>query len=266
MKSIAYLISFISMLICLEGCKKGSLDLFTDHSVYLPEVKMVSVQMMGDTIVLSGEVTNQGSFPLKYTGFCYSKNPLPQILENQILCGGDKTFHAYVFNLQAKDTFYFRSFAANNGGYSYGDVIEYIVQSPKPPVVPCTLANNKISVETNSYTVTDARTSTTFVTVGTFEITADCYYSGGFNYFFDFLRKPYSGIYTTADISDIDFDNPYNKNVYVSATGGFSSPWVLPGGKIYISYNNDKYTVSFCDLQLQVDDKKYHLQGNFTTK
>ena len=264
MKTIKHFIGFLSVIIMLTACTKDSLDLFKNNSVFSPEVSTISARMSGDTLILTGEVSKTGSSSLEYTGFCFSQNPLPQLKDNQILLGNEKTFHAYVFNLTPLDTYYFRAFAANENGWAYGNILEYVIPKPQPVVAPCTLANSKITIATTNYGVSSSSASSMGGTVGNFEIMASCYSAGGFDYYFDFLNKPLNGTYITSQINEIESGNPYNKNVYIGITGGLSGTSVESDGIVYVNVVNDVYTVSFCDLKININGKTYQLKGKFT--
>jgi hypothetical protein len=264
--TIFILLSVFSIIIILTGCKKDSMDLFTDHSKSLPTVKTVSLAGNGDTILLTGKVTSTGTYPLYFTGFCFSKNPVPDLAENQILLGNNTVFQAYIMNLTPTDTYYFMAFAANNYGFAKGNIISYVVPKPGPVVPPCSLANNKISDNDFTYSVFSANSSAGGGIIGNFEIYANCSSSGGNDYSFDFENAPYSGIYTTAGIDDIESNNPYNKNVYVEVNTGMGGTFIAqPGSLIYITNSNGKFTVSFCDFIYDIDGTDVHVKGNLHT-
>lgn len=125
------------VVICLTACKKDSFDLFGDPSANaLPKVEMVSVSILDDdeTVLMKGRVISEGKGETGYAGFCFGEMPVPDLLQNQVICGGEAgEFTAEILGLEADSTYYFRSFASNDFGYVYGDkIIKFTVPNPQP--------------------------------------------------------------------------------------------------------------------------------------
>ena len=110
--------SFILLFLFLinSGCKKQTLN------DVLPVVKMVSVKPLGlDSVVITGTITANSGLDILYEGFCYGNDPVPPILENQVLYNRDSTTfsaHIRVKNDSTSNNYYFRCIAANSFGYA----------------------------------------------------------------------------------------------------------------------------------------------------
>ena len=109
-----YLILILSLPILFSGCKKnkmpfGVLTLETD-------------QITSISAVCSGSVEINPKAPITQVGICWSKSSNPTINENSsianVLSG---TFNIELKNLEVGATYYYRAYAINKNGVSYGD-------------------------------------------------------------------------------------------------------------------------------------------------
>ncbi len=71
------------------------------------------------TIKISGKVISNGNSEVTSRGVCWSKNPNPTINDNKIN-EASNTFSTTITNLTANTKYYFRVFAINDLGISYG--------------------------------------------------------------------------------------------------------------------------------------------------
>lgn len=238
----------------LLSCTKDIYDSF--------EVKTLSVNQVGeDSVQVEGIVTDNGNFGIEYRGFCMSTLPVPKMMDNQILLNGDiGKYKAEYLYLEPNTEYYFRSFAANEVGYVYGNIIKYQVPFSNPPVVPCTLVDNKIVDNGYNYSVSYADTNGTPQHGGNFKVSIDCSLSANKMYYLEFMQTPRNGIYTTSDINSFTNDK---KNVFVNIFTGFNYFYINPNGKVYVSVDSvsKKMSISFCDLTYLGFSTNFPLKG-----
>jgi hypothetical protein len=105
--------TFFFLLFISSGCKKETL------SNAIPVLKMISVKPLGlDSVIVTGTITANYGVDILYEGFCYGTNPIPPVIENQVLYQTDSTtFSAHLY-ASHDSTYYFRCIAANSFGYS----------------------------------------------------------------------------------------------------------------------------------------------------
>ncbi len=147
-KRFIYLL-FVNLLVLGSACKKP----LKNVEDYFPKLKTVSaiVQANG-SVMVTGEIESPGKTPgieIEYVGFCMNITGDPKILDAQLMSDlSGKSFSAIfpadLFN--ANSAFYFRSWATNEFGYSYGEVIKLdsIIAPNLTP--PCTLKENMLNL------------------------------------------------------------------------------------------------------------------------
>ncbi len=95
------------------GCKKETLN------DAIPVVNMVSVQQFGiDSVIVTGTITTNSGVDILYEGFCYGTDPVPPVIENQVLFQTDSTTFSAHLHVNKDSTYYFRCLAANSFGYA----------------------------------------------------------------------------------------------------------------------------------------------------
>lgn len=112
------------------GIGYGQLLTFTTEKG-LPRVYTANALPSRNTIIMSGEVTNNGGAKITRQGFCYGGSPYPT-LDDYIV---DVPITTTTFNATASDIvdgarYYVRAFAENENGISYGsdkEVVTYVL-------------------------------------------------------------------------------------------------------------------------------------------
>ncbi len=252
------IILFIILFVFNNACKKDKLN------KPFPYVKLETLPVLyidGNKDRLSGRVLDTQDEKVAYVGFCYSFEPNPDILDNQVLFNG-KTgkFSTDITGLKTNDTIYVMAFAANEYGYSKGNIVQYIKIKPAPPVVPCSLKNNTIinnGLEVNASIYSGANYST----FGKFGIVGENF-SSGTSVTVEFNKLLENGIY------------PVNSNLFTQSdkyskvkigTGLGTS--IDNGGNVYVVENTDgSFAVTFCDLTYRVGSFTATLKGKFIVK
>ncbi len=113
-------VTLVLGLFILLSCEKNS----------LPVVETVSYEMVTlDTVVITGEVTDESGSTVVKRGFCWSTHPDPTLddtfSENQF---GPGVFTERIQNLIYGQTYYFRTFAVNASGAGFGEVLSFTVE------------------------------------------------------------------------------------------------------------------------------------------
>lgn len=234
----------------LPGCTKKTYD------DALPKVDFVSALAYGnDSVIVTGNVTSAGASPIEYVGFAYSTNPTFDILENQVIGNGTTgEFSTLVRGFQ-DSTYYFKCFAANSFGYVVSNTFKYTVPAATPQTAPCSVTNNTVIDNSQTYYMNYVATNSVSAAYGNFEVDAENGSSEIVDIYFN--ATPTNGVYTTqVDAANFSFDtNPYDCVVTVN---GYA---VNTGGKVYVGINSGTTTVSFCSLIYVAYSTNFSISG-----
>lgn len=120
---------------------------------YLPQVTTGEASnIMAYTATVNGTVSSSGGSSLMERGICYATHQTPTITDENVNAGSEiGSFDCNLLNLQINTTYYYRAYATNSIGISYGEQKSF------------TTANGQASV----VTTTPTKTGTTVVTGGT---------------------------------------------------------------------------------------------------
>lgn len=236
----------IITLLMFSGCQKIKLDMFDNYDNCLPILVTDSIVAIDFKNVRIGtRIMYAGRSEIQHAGVCASKKSIPSMLDNQVLSTdiiGDY-FYVYYNNLTPKDTYYFRSFIANDYGYAYSDIVKFVIPSPEPPYIPCSLPMNIITHNHKNYTVGSVYAGNSYASFGKWGVYAGT--SSSFRMNFDFYSVPDNGIYNT-EYHDLFTDK---NDVIVQITDGFNTISIFRGCKVYVEKDSlGKYTISSCQL------------------
>lgn len=97
--------------------------------VTLPTVSTIGVDSITDSSAFcSGEVVSDGYLPVTMRGMCWDTVPNPTINSNHTIdSGGTGVFTSCLNNLTPYITYYFRAYATNALGTSYGDEFPFMI-------------------------------------------------------------------------------------------------------------------------------------------
>lgn len=253
-KQIKGYILLISILTLGMACRKP----LKNVEDYFPKVTTVSAVVQSDgTVKVTGNIDSPGrtkGAAIDYAGFCVNTNPEPKMLEGQLIGELDGTtftavYPATLFNIDS--TYYFRTWATNEYGYSYGNVIR--LDSIITPTItpPCKLTLNTINIGGSTPTAQ-------LDVMGTPD--SDNSFSGysfsGPSVSFRFGSPLTTGIFKTSDSS------PQRGQVYVSFTSGALSS----GSNVYVNrLSASKFEITICEAPWTSNFTTFYFNTHFTT-
>ncbi|HAM99909.1 MAG TPA: hypothetical protein DCQ26_15005 [Marinilabiliales bacterium] len=112
----------------------NELTFTTLEKLSIPGVTTVAVSDLRPTgAIAKGDVFFDGGLTVSLTGFCFSGQSSPTIIDQVVEAGeGTGDFSAYLANLISQKTYYVRAFAQNSEGIGYGDEISFTTPQPEP--------------------------------------------------------------------------------------------------------------------------------------
>ena len=149
------------------GTTYSEVSIFTTADPQTPELSTTTQKESTDfTITVEAEITDGGTSDVKEVGFCWSaENKEPTLKDSSVkltdqLKGDNKTFGTTLKDLKPSTTYYIRSYATNEEGTTYGEVITFTTAEAKAPALSATTqketGNFSVSLETQ---ITDAGTT-----------------------------------------------------------------------------------------------------------
>ena len=130
----------------LAGFLLSSCDLpLKNLEDYYPKVETVSAEILDDgSVGLHGRITSEGASSIEHVGFVYDTIVNPDLKKHQEPSGyiQNGSFKALVSGLKPYTKYYFRSFAINDHGYVYGEVISLDSIMAAPVDAPCSPTMN----------------------------------------------------------------------------------------------------------------------------
>ena len=106
-----------------EGVHYSSIDKNNKTEDGKPKVSTSASYTPGvDFLIISGSATSELEFPITLQGFCYNTIPNPTIDDHFVEVSLSSTsFSAQLTNLQQGTKYYYRAYAQNTNGYTYGN-------------------------------------------------------------------------------------------------------------------------------------------------
>lgn len=249
------LFSAIIALVSLS-CRKA----LKDVKDYFPTVKTVSatVNLDGD-VVVTGNVESHGEKQLEYVGFCFDTIPVPDMMTNQAIesLSGTSFTHTYS-NFDPLKTYYFRTWAVNGNGYTYGNVASLSGIAGTPVTPPCTLTMNYLDLGSGNGNSTYANIGSP-VQNSTWDFSASSNSSGTLH--FKFGSKPRTKVFTTTFSS-----SPNSNEVHVNFYHSIIAESIEPGNKVYVNeISPGLYDISICAASWKYNGgSTFYLNTRFT--
>lgn len=234
-----------------SSCKKA----LKDVNDYFPKVKTISATVQADgSVLLKGELESEGESPVLDMGFCYDTQALPELHVNQIRT--NESFEIVAGGpFDPFATYYFRTWARNDFGYAYGNVISLSNIEPIDVTPPCTITPNYVRLTSTSSW--ESFTSISPITLTTTEYEVDAY-SNSNSISFTFSSIPGTGIYTTNSYPDAG-------KIVVSFYSGFVSGTLSSGHPIYINRTSPtSFELSICDAPWLYNSSTFYFNCRMT--
>ncbi|MBL7931093.1 MAG: hypothetical protein JNL60_04300 [Bacteroidia bacterium] len=252
MKNIIAVLVLPIIVFILSTCTKARKNVMD----YYPEVSTVSANVTEDGgVEVTANVTLKTG-ALNYAGFCMDTLPSPDMMKNQVLVDNLNAAEfksVYAMNFDAKKTYYFRSWAASDKGYAYGNTISLTNIKATPLSPPCMLNINSSNIGTMGSSGSGPEGSAYQVTAvdnfsSTWDITSYGYTSSAGTLYFHFGSEPKTKVFTTTEGS------AYGDMVFISVSSGFSSGYVLKGYKVYVNkISEGVFEITVCDAPWKLD-------------
>jgi len=254
MKKLLYAMIALSL---LAGCKKAEKDVYN----YYPKVKTVSAVVQPDgTVKLMGELVSGGSDELQGVGFCMDTLPHPKMHYNQKICDTlfDNNFQTSYAFLDATKKYYFRAWAVNENGYTYGDDILVTDIKLTPASLPCAPDSNTVDVENSGVASVNYISPVDVSSAGwTFEV-----YAGNYHLYFTFFMQPVTGKWKI-----VEGTGSNSRYVNILYSGPFTSGTYAQGGNVYVNQiSPGVFDVTVCDATLSIFSGDRKLTARFRVK
>lgn len=103
--------------------------IFTTLSGYPTVVTTLVSDITSQSAIAGGNVTSDGEFPVLQRGVCFSTTPLPTTADSHTTDGaGTGSFVSHLSNLSPGTTYYYRAYAINVIGTTYGEQFIFVTQ------------------------------------------------------------------------------------------------------------------------------------------
>jgi hypothetical protein len=222
----------------LLGCKKA----LKDVNDYYPVVETVSATINDDgSVLVEGQIKSNGEAPVDLLGFCMSKEPFPSMEENQInepkIIGN--RFSGVYKDLDLDTRYYFRTWANNSFGYTYGNII--FLDSIKPAYIkpPCSPDLNTFILGSNGV----KPVANVFIYKN--HVWEVQFFSSGIDFYLTFSEKPKTGIYKTTELKQ-----PEKETAYLKVVSGIAGV-ALEGQNIYVNrLPTGEFEISICSVEI----------------
>ena len=142
----------------------------SQHSICLPTITTSSPSSVGvDTVVIGGDISNDGGSSIVLRGICFSTTPNPNMGNQRTEDGsGIGSFNTIMRGLTSSMTYFARSYAKNsNGVVAYGNEVSFTTGSVAPSFVcgSSTVSDvdnntyNTVQIGTQCWTQSNLKTS-----------------------------------------------------------------------------------------------------------
>ncbi len=237
-----FILIFSVLIVFVASCRKVEKDPLD----YYPKVKTVAAVIQADgSVLVTGEIIDEGADVIEYGGFSMDTFPIPEMLSNQVISYfSGNIFTAVYENFDISKTYYFRSWAANEYGYSLGNVIALDSITATPVVAPCNPVINSVNYGGLSPTQYFTNVPAPSQGFDTWDIIANT--SQG-TYTLKFGASPVTKIYTTTLNT-----SPGPNEVRISFYSGFTQGALNDGSSFYVNQvSPGNWTMILCNAPWQ---------------
>lgn len=237
------------------GCKKALDDVMD----YYPTVRTESVTANDDgSVTVVGRIVSEGDSPIGTAGFCASQSPVPEMLDAQAIAdvqGG--IFSATYTGLDPYGTYYFRAWATNDAGYSYGGVLMIDSVTAVPVDPPCTPTANTATLGAGFPTQT-------YYPIEAMDLNSDFDYTFQANTSSHFITYTFGNALTTGVRTTTAYSDPDPGEVRVSFISGFTSGALSAGSDVYIQQlTPTTWEITICQAPWLYSSSTYYFTTRF---
>ncbi|MBL7982447.1 MAG: hypothetical protein JNL52_11640 [Flavobacteriales bacterium] len=245
----------IALALLTQACKKP-LDEMAD---YYPTVRTESVTLLPNgTVKVVGRILSEGDAPIDYAGICVDTVAKPDMLAGQAVAelNGDQ-FTVIYSGFDPYDTYYFRSWATNEHGYSYGNVLSLDSIAAVPVVPPCTSTNNTANIGTSTGTQTYYPIAAPEQYMGVWSFQAN---TNSNNITYRFGGSMSTGVYTTTTNTD-----PAPGQARISFVSGFYNAVLAAGSSVYMEQlSATSWRITVCQAPWSTGTSTFYFNTRFT--
>jgi len=237
---------------------------------YFPEVEIISATVETDgTVKVIGEVISEGAASIQFLGCSMDTISQPGLLSNQQMAtwNGNQFeviysgawFSDVYYSFDPTKTYYFRVWAANDYGYSFGSEIPLSNIEATPVTPPCSPFLNSIDAGGSSNLEYYATIGTPISGISGWEFQAA---SSSNIISFNFGSQLATGLYTTTSSS-----SPLADQVKVEIVSGFNSGSLSGGSSVYVNQTSQGvWEVTICDAPWNSGTGTIYLKTKFITQ
>lgn len=247
------LIILIAACLIFASCKK----IEKDPLDYYPNVRTVSAVVQDDgSVLVTGEIISEGASEILYSGFCMDLVNDPSMLSNQVICQRNGNFFTTVYeNFDITKKYFFRSWAANDYGYTYGNTISLDSITAIPVIPPCSMTPNTTNFGAGTETFTNV--GSPIMGFDDWTLTAS---TGGTTFTLTFGEKPKTRKYVTASYANLSSPG----FVKISFNSGFIYGSVDDGADFYVNQTGlNQYEMTLCTSPYSYQNSTLSIRLNF---
>ena len=255
-RSYSTLLFFFVTAFIFSSCSKA----LKNVEDYYPVVNTVSATVLQNgNVEVKGQIVSEGASPIEYAGFCMGESPSPGMLSNQMISSDiqGNEFTATYAGFDPYKRYYFRSWATNDNGYSYGNTIYLDSIQATPVVAPCTLAANTINIGGSQPTETYSSVQAPSQSMSEWAFQA---YSNSTSVNFTFGSQLTTGVFTTTTNS-----SPAPGEVFIGFYSGFISSALNNGSSVYVNQlTPSSWEITICNAPWNYNSSTFYFNTRFT--
>ena len=256
MKKSIYTLSLFTAVFLLTTCKKVQKDVMD----YYPKVTTVSATVQPDgSVIMQGTIVSSGTSSIEYSGFCMGTMSTPKMTDNQALSTSTQgnNFYATYSGFNSGTKYYFRSWATNGDGWSYGNIISLDSIVTQPVVATCSPAMNSVNIGGGNPTETYISVGAPAQGPSSWDFQAS---SNSNTVNFSFGESPLTKIYTTTTSN-----TPGPTQVYIYFYSGFISGALNDGSPVYVNKSGaSTWVITICNAPWVYNSSTFNFLTKFT--
>ena len=124
----------LALLLLITNCNEREWSNLVEESTIASVSTSSALEVTYTSVILGGEVTDDGGSTVSERGICYSTTQNPTIINNKVIMGsGLGDFSITVSDLNENTNYYVRAYAINSNDIAYGAQISFKTPILLPP-------------------------------------------------------------------------------------------------------------------------------------